>query len=224
MIQKNKFLSIIRRIRSDLSGVSMVEFALTLPILLTVGLFGTEIARLATTRMKVSQVALSLADNAARLGQTDNSGVTPTISENDVAAVLAGALRQGDSIGLEANGRVILSSLEYDTFTGKQYIHWQRCVGSLNESSTYGDEEDNNGLVGDELGGMGRGTTKLTAQQNTAIMYVEIIFDYTPLFESPYGSGARTIRQEAGFQIRDDRNLRTSDVKGLSGTAANTCL
>lgn len=224
MIQKNKFLSILRRIRSDLSGVSMVEFALTLPILLTVGLFGTEIARLATTRMKVSQVALSLADNAARLGQTDNSGVTPTISENDVAAVLAGALRQGDSIGLEANGRVILSSLEYDTFTGKQYIHWQRCVGSLNESSTYGDEEDNNGLVGDELGGMGRGTTKLTAQQNTAIMYVEIIFDYTPLFESPYGSGARTIRQEAGFQIRDDRNLRTSDVKGLSGTAANTCL
>lgn len=201
----------------------MVEFALVLPVLLTLGLYGTEIARFATTKMKVSQIALSLADNASRLGQTDNSGVTPTISESDVDAVLAGALRQGAGIGLESNGRIILSSLEYEDFNDKQFIHWQRCKGSLDRDSAYGDDGSNNGLTGDELEGMGKGSTKITAESGTAVMYVEIVYKYEPLFENPYGTGERYFREEAGFLIRDDRNLRDSDQKGLSGIAKNSC-
>ncbi len=213
----------LRRLYADRSAISIVEFALILPVILALGLYGTEIARLATTRMKVSQIALSLADNAARLGQTDNSGVTPTISENDVEAVLSGALRQGESIDLANNGRIILSSLEFEENVDLQFIHWQRCKGGLAGASAYGDEEDNNGLVGDELDGMGIGATQLTAQPGSAVMYVEIVYRYEPLFENPYGSGERFLREEAGFQIRDDRNLRQPEEKGLSGTEQNEC-
>ena len=196
----------------------MVEFALVLPVLLTLGLFGTEVARLATTKMKVSQIALSLADNASRLGQTDNSTVTPTVSETDVDAVISGALRQGLGIDFEANGRVILSSLEYDEDEDKQYIHWQRCQGDLDRDSNYGNDTDMNGINGPEIIGMGKGTTKITAQEGSAVMYVEVFYQYQPLFENSFGSGVREFREEAAFVIRDDRNL----TPGLTGSSSNS--
>jgi len=206
------------RLRRDRSGVSMVEFALVLPVLLTLGLFGTEVARLATTKMKVSQIALSLADNASRLGQTDNSTVTPTVSEDDVDAVISGALRQGLGIDFESNGRVILSSLEYDYDTGKQYIHWQRCQGDLDRDSSYGNDTDKNGINGPDIAGMGKGSTKITAQEGSAVMYVEVFYQYEPLFENSFGAGVREFREEAAFVIRDDRNLDP----GLTGSNSDS--
>ncbi|MEO9462978.1 MAG: TadE/TadG family type IV pilus assembly protein [Marinomonas sp.] len=204
----------LKRLRSDTSGISLVEFALILPIILTLGLYGTEVARMANTKTKVSQIALSMADNASRLGQTDNSGVTPTITENDVLAILNGAQRQGQSIDMAENSRIIISSLEYDDPTDRQFIAWQRCIGDLDVDSRYGDDEDNNGLVGDELPGMGEGTTKITALSNTAVMFVEVTYQYSSLWDNPFGSGDGIFYEEAAFLIRDDRNLEP----GLTGT------
>ncbi len=203
-----------KRLRRDTSGISLVEFALVLPILLTLGLYGTELARMANTKMKVSQIALSLADNASRLGQTDNSGVTPTINENDVAAVLNGALRQGRSIDMETNGRIIISSLEYDDPSDRQFIAWQRCIGDLERSSRYGDDEDENGLIGDEIEGMGDGSEKITAASGQAVMFVEVHYTYSSLWDNPFGSGDGSFYEEAAFLIRDDRNLDP----GLTGS------
>ena len=205
--------AILKRLRAEKSGVSIVEFALVLPVLLTLGLFGTEIARMATVNMTVSQIALSLADNASRLGQTDNSGVTPTITEDNVDAVLAGALRDGQSIGLEENGRVILSSLEYDDFTGRQFIAWQRCRGDLDVDSDYGNDTDENGLSGSAITGMGETSSEIRARSGQAVMFVEIEYEYAALFENPFGSGDKTLRKEAAYLIRDDRNL----TPGLTG-------
>ena len=136
----SKLFKLKRDLKCNDSGVSIVEFALVLPVLLTLGLFGTEIARMATVNMTVSQLAVSLADNASRLGQTDNAAVAPTITENNVDAVLGGALRDGESIGLEENGRIILSSLEFDGFTDSQFIAWQRCRGDRDAESNYGND------------------------------------------------------------------------------------
>jgi hypothetical protein len=209
-------------LRANRSGVSIVEFALVLPVLLTMGLFGTEIARMATVNMTVSQIALSLADNASRLGQTDNSGVTPTITEDNVDAVLAGALRDGESIGLEENGRIILSSLEYDDFADRQWIHWQRCRGDRDFDSQYGNDSTKNGINGTPIIGLGAGTKKITAESGQAVMFVEIEYRYQALFENPFGSGDRIIRKEAAFLIRDDRNLRSNEVEGLTGGSSNS--
>lgn len=212
------YASRMRSLKRDISGISIVEFALVLPVLLTMGLYGTEVARMASTKMQVSQIALSVADNASRLGQTDNSGVTPTITEADVDAVLDGAIRQGRSIGLEAEGRVILSSLEYDSFEGKQYIHWQRCRGTKVQASAYGNDTTENGINGPEITGMGQGTTKVTARSGEAVMYVEVYFTYRALFQNPFGSGDAEFREEAAFLIRDDRNLGP----GLTGGTTNS--
>ena len=89
----------LARLRSNTSGVALTEFAVVAPVFLTLGLAGFELAQMASTKMKVSQLALSVADNASRLGQTDNNAVSPTVNESDVAAVLFGAEEQGNTRG-----------------------------------------------------------------------------------------------------------------------------
>jgi len=204
------------KVFADTSAVSIVEFALCLPVLLTMGLYGADIARLAITNMRISQIAISVADNASRLGQTDNSGVQPTITEGNVDAVLGGALRDGASIGLETQGRIVLSSLEYDAGDNRQYIHWQRCRGTLVKSSRYGPEDPD--MKKAVITGMGSGATKITAQTGQSVMFVEIEYTYSPLFENPFGTGKISLRKEAAFLTRDDRNLEP----GLTGTGSKS--
>ncbi len=201
------------RLIADASGATIIEFALALPLLLTLGLFGAEIATLAVTQMQVSQIALSLADNASRLGQTDNSGVTPTIRDADVDAVIDGAMRQGGAINLLDNGRVILSSVEYDSTRRRQYIHWQRCRGGLNVQSSYGNEGSRNGLIGTVLPPLGMGEQKITVTGRNAVMFVEVFYDYGGLFGDVFGMGGKRLHQEGAYLVRDDRNL----IPGLTG-------
>lgn len=206
----------VRRFSRDESGIALIEFAAVLPVLLTLGLYGTEIVRMSTTKMKVNQIALSLADNASRLGQTDNGGITPTINESMVDAIIQGALRAGENIGLETSGRVILSSLELQTFNNRQYIHWQRCRGNKDLDSAYGDDGSNNGLYGAVLSGMGNGSVQAVASAGDAVMFVEIALDYVPMLELPFSAGEKTFTAEAAFIVRDDRNLGP----GITGTSS----
>ena len=207
----------------DEGGVSLTEFAVVAPVFITMGLFGLEVSHVATTKMQVSQIALSLADNASRLGQNDNSAVIPTITEDDVDAVLEGALIQGRGINLGANARIILSSLEVDPPTGRQFIHWQRCIGDLTgRESAYGNDDDRNGLNGSTLAGMGNGANLVTAPAGTAVMYVEIYYEYESIIPNPYVEDLG-FREEAAFLVRDDRTLQNTNEAGLVGTAQNDC-
>ena len=209
----------LARLRRDTSGSASVEFALNLPLLLVLGLYGSEVANMTVANLQVSQMALAVADNASRLGQTDNSGVTPTITESDVDGVLYGALQQGASLGFATKGRVILTSLEKDPATGKQYIHWQRCRGSLARTSAYGNDSTANGLVGAAITGLGSGTQKVTAKTGSAVMFVEAFYQYRGILGSMY-VGTVTMKREAAFIVRDDRNL----IPGLTGGGSqSTC-
>lgn len=204
---------LLRRLQQERDGVSMVEFAMILPLLVMLGTYGAEVAHKAVINMQVSQLALSVADNASRLGQTDNSSVPPTITESDIDSVMFGAAEQGKSYDVIANGRIILSSLEMDPVTGDQYIHWQRCRGSLEVASDYG-EETPDGSPDEPLAGMGKAGL-VTARPDSAVMFVEVKYQYQPLFDV-FPSGNNEISQEAAFVVRDDRDL-TPAVTGTGG-------
>ncbi len=205
-------------LRRDEEAVSTLEFALILPLFITLGLTGVEMAYMATVNMQVSQTAISLADNASRLGQTDNSSVTPTVTEADIDSIMGGALRQGESFDLEENGRIILSSLEFDEATGRQYIHWQRCRGDLDRDSLYGDDGDNNGLGSTTIAGVGTADNQIRAAEGSAVMVAEIYYNYDGIIGGTIGETAE-FRQEAIFTIRDDRNL-TPGVTGADGDSS----
>lgn len=206
-------MKLLRRLLDRQDGVSTVEFALVVPLFMILGMYGAEIAWLNAASMEASQVALALADNASRLGQTDNSGVTPTITSNDVQSVLTGALEEGSDIGLAENGRVILSSLEVHPVTGKQYIHWQKCMGKGKQASAHGKPDTTGSALSAIASGISLGGKKVTSSSNSAVMVAEVWYEYNGLFGTMFVQPI-TIHEQAAIIVRDDRNVGP----GLSGT------
>jgi Flp pilus assembly pilin Flp len=205
---------LLRRLRREQRGASAIEFALILPVFLTLSLYGTEIAYMASVDMQLSQIATSLADNASRLGQTDNSAVTPSISAGEVESVLLGAMKQGDPLDITTKGRVILSSLEEDVETGDQFIHWQKCSGTLTEASRYG--EEGGGLdSATAITGVGE-SGGVRAASLSAVMVAEVYYKHEGLFGTTF-VGEPILRKEGVFQIRDDRDL----APGVTGDASS---
>lgn len=192
----------LRSLRCDTSGLAYVEFAYMLPILMSLGLGGIELANLAITHTRISQIALSLADNASRAKQEVTTGL-PRMRETDVKQVLTAAQLQGGDLGLMDNSRLILSSLEKNA-EGGQWIHWQRCAGRKSYAPGYGVQGA--GKTGTSLKGMGPATRQVAADTNFAIMFVEVAYDYQPII---FGSlfGPQEIKKTAAMYVRDDRDL-----------------
>lgn len=193
----------LNRLRRDLSGVAAVEMALATPLVLTLGLWGAELGNLAITHMRVSQLAMQLADNGSRIGDVSMLE-NLKIYESDIDDLLVGANVQSDRLDLFEHGRVIISSLEVVPGTeDTQYIHWQRCKGKRNFQSAYGGE--GKGLDG-SLTGMGPPGEEITATESDAVIFVEIEYAYQPLISARFVPDA-LIRTTATFNVRADRDL-----------------
>lgn len=204
----------LRRLGRDRSANALIEFAYSLPLFLALGMYGIELAYMATVNMQVSQIAMALADNASRLGQTDNSSVAPTITNEMIDSVMTGAMKQGASIDFATNGRVILSSLEKNAGNGRQYIHWQKCQGGLARTSAYGPA--GYGSTGTTIPGLGKAGHTVEANDGSAVMFAEAFFQYKPLFGNMFVKDVK-FAQEAAFIIRDRRDL--SGVTGPAGAS-----
>jgi hypothetical protein len=214
----------LRNLRRNQSGLALTEFAMSMPIFMGLGMYGTETAYRAVAQMQVSQAALALADNASRIGQTGNTAVQPTIQDSDIVEALVGTRLQTQSLDLLENGRVILSSLEVRRIAAEgnrpqQYIRWQRCKGMRNYTSAYADGVN---TTDSEFTGVGP-TGGVRAIEGSAVMYVEIEYEYQPLFGDLFAEGI-VMNQEAAFTIRDDRNLANGINNDLNPTSlAATC-
>lgn len=219
--RRTRLGALLGSLRRNTSGVALLEFALTLPVLTVMGMYGVEIAYMSSVNMQMSQMALELADNASRMQQTNNNTVAPTVTETDIDTIMSGVIKRGENFRFAQNGRVILSSLERDDATGKQFIHWQRCAGSLLVPSAYGNDSDSNGLNGGTLTGMGSGSTKAIATTGIAVMFVELTYDYSGIFGTLFVNNVR-FRQEASYIVRDLRDLRASNVSGVTGSGGSS--
>lgn len=192
-----------RRLSRSVSGVAAVEFALSLPVMLSLGLWGAELGNLAITHMRVSQLAMQLADNGSRIGDVSMLE-SLRIYESDINDMLVGAKIQSGKLNLFEHGRVIISSLEVvPSSESTQYIHWQRCMGKRTVQSAYGSE--GTGLDG-TLNGMGPTGEEVTASKGDAVIFVEISYEYQPLVSSRFVPN-RIISTTATFNVRDDRDL-----------------
>jgi Flp pilus assembly protein TadG len=208
-----------RSLKRDRSGVAMLEFAFAMPLVMGVGCYGLETANLALINLRVSQIALALADNASRVG-TYSSLTSQQLREVDVNDIFSAARYQGDGIDLTTNGRIILSSLEnvqqsYDT-AAVQRIHWQRCLGTKSGTgydSTYGTTTTAAGTTATltnagttATSGMGDSGAQVTAPGGSGVMFVEVNYLTKPLFGTWLTSPAR-IHYVASFIVRDRRDF-----------------
>jgi len=205
----------MRQFRSDVRGLALVEFAITAPILITLGLAGAEVTNMAVAVMRVNQISTAISDNIAR--------VRDSIDEADVNEALLSAKFIGTGINFNANGRVVASSVEPNGQTGTtagQYIRWQRCTGALNVTDSqpkYGIE--GKGLNNASLPYMGASTRKIVAGSGSALIFVEVTYKYQPLVSARF-FGTPVLRSESVYNVRE----RNSQVLGtVAGTTASVC-
>jgi hypothetical protein len=195
---------LLSRLARSVSGAAVTEFALAAPLLMMAGLWGVESAHRAVMQMRLSQVAILVADNASRVGENSLLGETK-LYESDINDVLYGAhVQAGRNFDLYTHGRVILSSLEVVPDTeDQQYIHWQRCKGEMAHPSSYGEEGD--GLA-QGIAGMGPPGEEIIAFKGEAVMFVEVAYEYQPLISTAF-THAETLHATAAFNVRDNRDL-----------------
>ncbi|QHL91034.1 histidine kinase [Sphingomonas changnyeongensis] len=216
------------RLSGNAKGVAYIEFAFSLPAFMGLSMYGIEVGNYAQMQMRVSQIALSLADNASRAGSSNRQTNLQELREVDLSDVLEGVRIQGGSLRLLQNGRVTLSSVETNA-SGGQTIKWQRCLGlrqGTGWDSSYGRAGD--GATGNAFAGMGPTGSRVTAPPGSAVMFVEINYQYQPLLGA-WLIGRPRIHYIASFVVRDRRDLSLNSGTGIIdpapsiGNARLTC-
>lgn len=206
----------LSELRDDNRGLALIEFAFSLPVLVVLSMAGLETANLALAHMRISQIAMLVADNAAR--------VRSSIDEADVNEIMTGAELSSDSLKLKANGRIILSDLEPNGLTAPnagQYIRWQRCWGQGSFTSSYGVKDDgktNNSMAA----GMGPTGTKIMASSGSAVMFVEVAYNYQPLVSNTL-FGPKVIRYSSAFIVRERTDQAIKNAGNLAASATAAC-
>lgn len=209
----------LKQLAGNKDAVVLIEFAYSLPILMSLAFGSVELANLGVTNMRVSQIAMTVADNLSRAKQSVPLGL-PQLREVDINdALLGGKIQGGGTVNILEKGRIVVSSLQQNA-SNNQRIFWQRCKGKLVVAPKYGAEGATQGTT-PGFTGMGTTTPKVQAAPGSAIIFAEVTYDYEPLVGA-WALGTMRIRREAAFYVRDDRDL--TQVYNPSPTAtASAC-
>jgi hypothetical protein len=128
-------LPVLHGIRRNIAGVSVVELALMLPVLVMIGAGGIELTNYVLANQKIERIASITADNLAR------NTLAP--SEQSFADTFAAVERIAAPFGFDRNGRIIMTGVigvaQNGTIVPK--VVWQRCSGQLRGvTSEFGSE------------------------------------------------------------------------------------
>jgi Flp pilus assembly protein TadG len=225
-------------LRDCRSGVAFLEFAFALPVVLALGLLGLETANYAMSNLRVSNIAMLTSDNASR--------VRDSIDEGDIVELFTGAKMSGSNINFAQNGRIILTDLEQNSAGTLQWVRWQRCDGALNYAATpsalrpltSGGSVISNGTeiyntdritassapsseTKATLTSVGTGSNVISAQSGTAVMVVEVAYNYQPVIPNSFLSGRR-ITYVSAFNVRQRTDQTLRNVNRITPKSCNT--
>jgi Flp pilus assembly protein TadG len=211
-----KILKMARALRDDKSGLALIEFAYSLTFLIPMVAYAGELANYATVKMRISQVALHIADNGSRIGEGSLLSAK-RVNEAQINDLLTGAGLQAGGLSLYTNGRVYVSSVEpvaKPNTTNRFKISWQRCRGSASYASNYGVAGTTN------LTGIGPTGRQAVAPDDGAVMFAQVSYRYQPLFGVSW-SPPLDIQDIAAMLVRDTRDF--TQVYPVSGVTASSC-
>jgi Flp pilus assembly protein TadG len=171
----------MKRLLRDKDGALIVEAAMLVSVLTTLSLSGLEIARYALLHQKMERVAASIGDLVAQ---------AETLSETDIANILAAVEHVARPFDVAVNGRVMISSIGA-TGSSPPAIYWQR-IGAGSYAAT------------SKVGTPG-GTVALPAGFSVAagdtVIATEVVYRYTP-WVFPELVGTTEVYHSAWFRPR----------------------
>lgn len=197
---QRKARSLLRQLRQNSRGMAVVEFALCLPFVVGVAMTGAELTNYTITKMRMSQIALQAADNASRIGSGSLLSAKQ-ISETQINDLLTGAGLQSGTLNLYGSGRLIIYSLEpvaNPNTTNRFTIRWKRCRGTKTSyAGSYAQGATN--LTG-------FGTPPITAPTGSAVMVVQLSYDYRPLISGAFIPNTE-ITEIGAMTVRETRDM-----------------
>jgi Flp pilus assembly pilin Flp len=161
-------LTLLRRLWRDRAGVSLVEFALVMPVCSLLILGGTEVARYVLLNQKLDRVATAVSDLIA---QED------AVSATDITNIFDAAPNLTWPFNIQTNGRIIVSSI--GQVSGQTRVLWQRmCPGN---GCSWSGTPTNTSHLGIE-GGLATMPTGFTVSATDNVIVAEVFYSFTPFF------------------------------------------
>lgn len=164
-----RLLSGLRGLRRDCAGVTAMEFAFILPVLMMLVFATSEFGRLILVTQKLQNGTFIVADLASR---------DETLSEVQLDNMFLALDNLIQPFEFGASGTAIVSSVTAD-LDGDPMINWQRRgAGTLDQASTIGSAGDEAALP-----------DALVLAAGETIIVAEVHYQYSPMFEIT-GEGA----------------------------------
>ena len=198
--------------KDDIAGVSVVEFALMLPLMVLVGAGGLELTSLVLANQKIERIASITADNVAR------NTLAP--SEQSFVDTFAGVDEVAEPFDFEENGRIIMTGVIGIPQNGAVVakVVWQRCSGQLTGiNSTVGREAANPAQWAN--GDNATLPNNITLLQNQLVIVSEIAYRYEPLIslaQLPGSPSQRIVQQRSIFVSRGQAFPYVSPTAGVT--------
>lgn len=170
----------MRRLRRDTRGVSALEFALLLPVLVVLAVGTIEFGRLILLTQKLQNGTFILADLTAR---------DRTLSEGQLENIFLALATLIEPFEFTDSGTAIVTSVVAPA-TGAPVIAWQRQgAGALSAESAIG-----------ATGAVAELPDTLALGANETLIVAELVYSYTPIFGML--ADARTLRRSAYLKPR----------------------
>jgi Flp pilus assembly protein TadG len=173
---------VICRASRDMRGIAVVEFALALPVLMTL-FYGTiEVTRYILIVQKVEKLAHSVADVTAQ---------SQTVTVASLNQVMAAASDIMSPFTLSTNGKIIVSSLYRAPAETDAVVNWRyEGGGTLSATSQIGTV----GSIPVVPGGF-------TFEERDNIISAEVFYQFSPLITTQF-FGTTTIYRSAFYKPR----------------------
>lgn len=200
------------RLIRDRKGVSMVEFALAMPLVTLLGLGGLEYINFVLANQKLERISAITADTIAR------NTLPP--SERAFYDTFQAVDKAAKPFNITANGRTIITGVIGVNQNGAivNKVVWQRCGGALTSvGSNLGTEWTQTTDYGD-----GPNVTlpnNVVLQQNQMVVVSEVVYHYEPLINVRNlvgGSPDGLIRQRSMFITRGQAFPNITPVQGVT--------
>lgn len=172
----------IGRFLRNAGGIAMVEFALALPVLMTLFYGAVEVTRYVLIVQKAEKLAHSVADMAAQ-------SQTATIAS--LNQVMAAASDIMNPYAMNTNGRIFISSLYRAAGATDATVNWRyQGGGSLSANSQLG-----------AVGSIPSVPAGFTFDERENVIAAEVYYQFSPLVSSDF-FGTTTIYRVAFYKPR----------------------
>lgn len=156
-----RLITFIQRLRRDCQGVTLVEFALVMPILVTMIIGGFEISRYVLVQQKLNGVSASMADLVAQ---------AETLSAAELNSLFTSVDYLVKPFEMGTDGVVIVSSIGAVNGAAPK-VFWQRKGGgTLVHASEFGNEGSTATLPAGFI-----------IRSGESLIVAEVFYNYSPL-------------------------------------------